>query len=564
LPGASVERSASGSLWRYVLGAILGAGLAYGIFIRLWFLFHLTISSDEANAGMLAEQILHGHFHAFYPGQVYGGAEFYALAVVVGIGGHNSFSLHLEPILFSVAAAVLIWRVSLRLVRSRPIAALAGVFVLAAPEVNIATSSIYQGRGLPLCCGLICVLIGLRLLDEADSLQNRKGLLDLGAFGLAAGLGWWSMPEITYFYPAAGLLLLGAFVVRREGAWIRARLARLGLVVLTFVVGALPWIWDNVMTHFASLNTASLEGGTQGTLWVQLSTHFHPFILYVLPMELGLREQQSGAWFGDEVISYVVAVLVFALLALSLITCLWKPGRSRAIAISALFFPILYSINPGTWFWQDGRYAVYLAPLLVLTIAIGVDEVSFRLHDRVPSRGLHLGEAAMTVIVLGSLVLSAIAFGDATGVSVSTIGRGWGSPDAKTLSAIKTIEAAGVTDGYADYWVAYKLDYLSDGGLVIDTSGIGADLDRWPNIDAIVTAAPKAAWLFVPPDGTITAESAFTVLGGPNGEAESDFIAGLKQAHIRYRVVDAGVLQAVIAQQKVPPRLEQGPLVIGG
>lgn len=562
-PESSLQQPTSQSPWQYGISVIIVAGVAYGVFVRLWLLFHVTISSDEANAGMLAEQILHGHFQAFYPGQVYGGAEFYALAVVVAIGGHNSFSLHLEPILFSAAAAVLVWRVSLRLVRSKRLAALTGVFVFVAPEVNIATSSIYQGRGVTLACGLICILIGLRLLDDPESLQNRKGLLALAAFGLSAGLGWWSLPEITYFYPTAGLLVLGAFVVRRQVMGLSAQLVRLALVVLTFIVGALPWIWNNVTTHFASLNASSLNGGTQGSFWVQLSTHFHPFMLYVLPMQLGLREQQTGAWFGDEIASYVVAILVFALVAMSLVVCLWKPGRSRAIAISILCFPVLYSVNPGTWFWQDGRYAVYLAPLLALALAIGVDEATFRLSNRESPRHLHLGEAVMALIVVGSLALSAISFGDATSVSLTTLGRGWGSPDAATQATIRSLESAGITYGYADYWVAYKLDYLSDGRLVIDTSGIGEDVDRWPSIDAIVTTVRKPAWLFVPGGGPITPESAFPVTGGPGGSTEPAFIAELQKAHTKYHVVDADLVQAVVAPQEVATLPTQGLLAVG-
>jgi hypothetical protein len=558
----AVDDAAAKGSWHVVVVAVVILAIAFGAFVRLWVLFHQPISSDEANAGMLAEQILRGHFQAFYPGQVYGGAEFYVLAVVIAIGGHTSFTLHLEPILFSVAAAVLLWRVTVRLVRSRWLAALTGAVVFAAPEVNIATSSVYQGRGLTLVCGLLCTLYGLRLLDEPRSMQSRKGLIDCGVLGLAAGLGWWSMPEFGYFLPAAVLLAIAAFVVRREGVFIRERLVRVGLVVAMFVLGALPWIWSNLKSNFASLHVSSFTGA-QGGLWAQLSSHFHPFMLYVLPMQLGLREQETGSWFGGAAISWIVAVLAFSLVAWGLLVCIWKRGRSKAIAVGVLCFPVLYSTNPGTWFWQDGRYAVYLFSLLALPVAIGLDELAFWLRARSWSRLLHRGEAAMSLAVVVSLALASIAFGDATGVRVTSIARGWGSPDSRTEAAIDSLESAGITYGYADYWVAYKLDYLSDGRLVIDTSGIGDDLDRWPAIDATVLKVKRPAWLFVRP-APITAESPFDVTGGPNGETESVFLAGLKQRHIKYRIVDAGPLQAVVARQVVEPRTYAGPLAIGG
>ena len=36
----------------------------------------------------------------------------------------------------------------------------------------------------------------------------------------------------------------------------------------------------------------------------------------------------------------------------------------------------------------------------------------------------------------------------------------------------------------ADYWVAYRLDYLSNGRLTIDSSGLGGDPVAWSDIDA--------------------------------------------------------------------------------
>jgi Flp pilus assembly pilin Flp len=548
--------------WRFVVQALVVVLVGFGAVIRIWLLFHQPISSDEANAGMLAEAILHGHFQAFYPGQVYGGTEFYVLAVVTAVLGHTSFALHLEPMLFSVAAAILVWRVSLRLVRSRGIAALAAAVVFAAPAVNIFSSSIYQGRGLTMVCGLVAILEALRLLDEPQLLQVRRGFLDCAVFGLAVGLGWWSMPEITYFYPIAGLLILAALLSHRAGPWVRDRLLRLVVLIAVAVIGALPWLWNNVKSHFASLAVSSFEGG-QGTIWSQLGSHFHLFILGVVPMQLGLRVPYTGYWFGGATLTWVVAVLAIGLGGISLLICLWKRGRATALAIGVLLFPLLYSENPGTWYWTDGRYAVYLGPLFAMTVAVGIDEIAFWLRGMSWSRVLHGGEVVMSLVVVVALSLSVYAFHNYTGVTPSTFGRGWVSPDGKSLAAIKDLEAAGIKYGYADYWVAYKIDYLSDGKLVIDTSGIGDDLDRWPSIDATVIAAQKPAWIFVNPT-VLTPDSPFPVVGGPNGETEPVFLAGLKQAHIKYQIVNAGVLQAVVARQKVPPREFPGPLAIGG
>ena len=51
--------------------------------------------------------------------------------------------------------------------------------------------------------------------------------------------------------------------------------------------------------------------------------------------------------------------------------------------------------------------------------------------------------------------------------------------------------------GYADYWVAYDLDFFSNGRLAVATV-TGADTNRSQAINRKVEAAPRAAWLFVP------------------------------------------------------------------
>jgi hypothetical protein len=548
--------------WQIGVRALVVILAVFGALVRIWLLFHQPISSDEANAGMLAEAILHGHFQAFYPGQVYGGAEFYVLAGVITVLGHTSFALHLEPMLFSAAAAILVWRISLRLVRSRGIASLAAAVVFAAPAVNIFSSSVYQGRGLTMVCGLVAILEALRLLDEPRLSQEKKGFLDFAVFGLAVGLGWWSIPEITYFYPMAGLLILAALLSNRAGPWVRDRLPRLGVLIAVAVVGALPWLWNNVKSNFASLSVTSFEGD-QGTIWSQLSAHFHLFIVGVVTMQLGLRVPYTGYWFGSAALTWIVAVLAIGLGGISLLICFWKHGRATALGIAVVMFPLFYAENPGTWYWTDGRYAVYLGPLFAMTIAVGIDEIAFWVRGISFSKRLHFGETAMSLVVVVALALSVYAFHNFTGVTAKTFGRGWTSPDGKSLAAIKDLESAGIKYGYADYWVAYKMDYLSDGKLIIDTSGIGADLDRWPSIDATVMAAREPAWIFVNPT-VLTPDSPFPVVGGPNGETEAVFLAGLKQAHISYKIVDAGVLQAVVARQKVLPRSYAGPLSIGG
>ena len=65
---------------KIVTWLLVAACVVVGAALRAWCLFHHPITSDEAIAGLMAQQALHGHFSAFYWGQSYGGVEPYLIA----------------------------------------------------------------------------------------------------------------------------------------------------------------------------------------------------------------------------------------------------------------------------------------------------------------------------------------------------------------------------------------------------------------------------------------------------------------------------------------------------
>ena len=75
----------------------------------------------------------------------------------------------------------------------------------------------------------------------------------------------------------------------------RARLLRLCLLAAMTLLCALPWLWTNLKSHFASLSVSSFNG-TQGSFRTLLDSHSHLFMQYVLPTQLGLREYETGDW----------------------------------------------------------------------------------------------------------------------------------------------------------------------------------------------------------------------------------------------------------------------------
>ena len=208
-----------------------------GIAIRLWYVTHETLTADAAVVGMQAEAILHGHFTAFFPGQVYGGIGGYAAAVFVLVLGQSALAVALTTVILSAVSALLSWRIALRLNVRRSIAAMVGALIWVAPLSTVLRSVETDGfRGVVLVCGLGCLLSSLRILD------GRGAVLEFLTVGVLAGLGWWASPEIVYFLLPAGLLLVGAIIVQRGSVrrhlgrprscvpdWLRARCASMAV-----------------------------------------------------------------------------------------------------------------------------------------------------------------------------------------------------------------------------------------------------------------------------------------------------------------------------------------------
>ncbi len=536
------------------VGAVLGLAVAVGVGLRLWYLFHAPVNSDEAIVGLMARGVLHGHFEAFYWGQPYGGGEQYVVAPLFAVFGQSAYVLGLAPVLLSAAAAVLVWRIARRVVTSRVLALLAGVLVWLGPDAVLANSTREYGfRGVTLVCGLACLLFALRILQAPITRVDAAGL------GLAAGLGWWSSPEIVYFLLPAGLIALGAWYRSRTDR--RPWPTRLALGATTFVVGALPWIWANVRSGGASLKPSSFPGGAVTAMNSGYAGRLGIFFRIWLPLSVDLRHLPSGSFLfgatvGDLLLAIVLAVVVVALLA-----CLMRRDRATVLAVAVLAFPFLFAAQPGTWFWEDGRYIVFLSPLLALVLVAGGESIigwlgrrqrSHRHRSRIePAIGALVMSAALAVAVAA---LTVATFAGDNQVNFGSFASGWSDPDGPVVRAIATLQAQGVVDGYADYWVAYKIDLLDPHLTITPAPG---DVDRSRAIDAEVARSPDPAWLFVPAKELAAAYPQFSftpVITGPRAITEPNFVAALDHLGISHRTVPAGLLTAVVPGRPVTIR----------
>lgn len=528
-----------------IAGGLTGVAIALGIALRAWYVFHQPMNSDEAVVGLMVQQILHGHFTAFYWGQVYGGGEAYLVAPVFAVFGSSAGALQVVPITLAAAAAIVTWRIAHHLVASHALAALAGAVVWVVPQSAVMNSTQELGfRGVTLLCGLSLILVALRIYEGHQTWPAFAGL------GLLAGVGWWSSPEIVYYTIPAAWLIVAVIRDDPEVQRLRRWGGRLGVAAVAAVIGAMPWLWANINSELRSLHPGAFDAPPNEPSYLG---HLHIFFEFMLPMLFSLRAEGSGAWMWFRPAIFVIMLLLALIGVNAVVMCLIRDVRSRALAVAVLLFPFLLAVSPATWFWGDGRYANLGMPLIVLVLLVGGEEVGQRLMPgKTRAQHRHQGQvqrftAIATMFTLMALSVANFAAFVAPAASFFT---GWTNPNGPSLATVDELEAHHIHYAYADYWVAYKLDFLSDGRLQITTTG--GDVDRWHAQHVAVRQAKSVAWLFTTPTGEAAAQFGLTTaIQGPNGMSETQFLAALVRLGVGYHVVQAGVVQAVIPERRI-------------
>jgi Dolichyl-phosphate-mannose-protein mannosyltransferase len=538
-------------LWPVVGGSLVALGIVAGVVGRAWWITHTPIDSDQAVVGLMAREILHGHVTAFYWGQSYGGVEPFLVAAVFAVAGQNAYSLTVVPAVLMAATAVLTWRTALRLVEDRWLAALAGLLVWSIPMFGVTETTEYGFRNVTLAVGVVLLLMSLRILD------GRSSVLDVAGFGLLVGVGWWASPEITFFLVPAGLLFAGALLGTWRTLGYRFWLPRIGVSLVGFGVGALPWLWSNIPDGFRSLDASKVTvAGSGGYL-----SHLHLFFVDVLPLQLGVHRIIYGTPLLPGALGLISEVLILGALVASSAVCLLQGGRGRAIAVGLLAFPFLYALDPLGWFWYDGRYSIYLSPLAALVFVMGCERIprlidgklSSHAHSRVggPGRARRAARASVALLVVVALSSAAVGFAWMVGSNQNSVLTS--DPNAAAQREIALLEQHGLSVGYANYWVSYKLDFLSGGAL--EFVPVPWDQVRSSSMGEQVGRAARPAWLFVPPAGIAAATDQFGISNlQPGFVHEAAFERSLTAHGVEFSIVHLGLFDAIVPRRTLTPR----------
>lgn len=555
-PAPAPKAGASANAVVVAVLVVAGFAVAYGLLLRVWLLVELPIWGDEAIVGLMARAIGGGHFTAFYWGQHYGGLEPYLVALALKVGGGGEPAMNATPALLCALAAVLVGAVAFAASRSRPLAFAATGAVWVWPYVVI-WQSVREGgfREATLCCGLGALLCCVR------AYRRRGGPGTFLLLGGALGLGWWASPEIGYFAVPCLVLVLAWWwaasrpLVPGHGAQMRepSRLGALALVVFGGLVGSLPWLYANAHTGFASLKSSSLPANGGATYGERLSVFFH----YMLPMQLGARTVASGEWVGGDAVGTLVYSVMLILIAAACARAVWVAVGERttlvplSLAAAVVTFPFLYAAAPGTAYWLDGRYGIYLPALIVVLFATSLGTLHAR-RSRSGDERSPVASGALVVAAVGVMAALCLTVAGARTAGVpASFFTSWRQGDAPMEQVVQALRQHHITDAYGDYWTANDLDFLSGGSPAISPSPL--DVVRSTALAAEVASAKDPAWLFFAPDQATRAAAVFgNGQPGPGPYTEQTFEDHLKALGIGYSVVKLGVLDAVVPDRRPP------------
>ncbi len=436
----------------------------------------VNFSSDQAVPALMALEIRDlGRHPVFYWGVQYDGSlephllslAFRVLPATVGTYRLVMLALMAAATIFvSLAAAEAFGRLA---------GLLAGAYLAAGPSFLyfklLGSDGAYTSFFM-----LTAASVWLATLLSKDSTVGSARFSSL-ALGLVLGVAWWVTP--------LSIVLVGvmtAAVAASPRAWFRP--ARLSLTLSGFLLGASPWIGENLRTNFASLRSNEMAASSLS----QAASQVRTLATRGLPVLLGGRSPggRIPTFPGSENLS---VVLFAGLVVAGIATTLRKtspPARFLALASTFLL------VAPAALALSRARTDLREDPRFLLSSFVGVAILGGVVLAFLIEHRSRLGAVAFTalLLLLGPLSqLRSPRYRDDP-----RHGR-----IAETEALAARLANDGIRDVYAEYWIAYRLTFLSRGRLVASPFGEGApgpirDIRAYERVESV----PSPAFLLEP------------------------------------------------------------------
>ncbi len=417
---------------------LLVGALGCCLLVRLAYLLSANgrLDADEAVTGLMARRILHGQLFTFFAGQSYmGSLEQYLQAGVFAVLPQTSFDLRLPELVLQLVVCTLVYVFARRCLGARARAGLAALLFAVGPAFSIYLG--VRSRGAYSSCEVIS-LVGV-LLAVSLRAGGRRQLPIAFGFGVCAGLAVWENFQSGYVLVPAAIWAAGS----ARGMWKRLLpAASSGLVVGTLPV--LLWI----SRHDRLPGPGYLH---RSSLFARAAHMFDP----VVGSFLGVT-YPNGRAFTPLLPAWAAALAAVGVVAVALRrrreTLLpllrLKPVGREPIDIVLLAFalaPFFYIPSRFSTYAGEPRYLFGLYPLLPIGIAALLPE----------RQRLTASAAAVTALLATSSYLALSRTPPP-------------SPSSGDLQlATTTFRQADVRNIYADYWLAYPLQFTAGSRLSV-------------------------------------------------------------------------------------------------
>lgn len=450
-------------------------------------------NADEAVVALMARHILAGARPTFFYGQAYMGSLDAALvALGFALVGQQVIVIRVIQALLYFGTVTTTVLLGARLFGSRRAGVVAGL-LMAIPTVNVTlyTTVSLGGYGETLLIGNLLLLLGLRIYGRPDSVWP------YAVWGLLAGLGFWGFALVlVYAIPSAGLVLWSSI---RQPRRVPA-LGRVGVLVLSTLVGALPWIaWaasQGVSALLAEMAGSAIAGASPPNPLAAVGAHVANLLLLGSTVIWGLRPPWEVRWLALPLLP--LALAFWLVVATEGILSLRRPVTGKAgrwlLAVVSAVLVAAFVLSP---FGADpsGRYFLPLAAPLALAAGDLID----RLRPRAgPLWTFALLTGILTFNLLGTLQC---ALRNPPGLTTQFDSVTW-IDHRYDQELIAFLRRNGERRGYSNYWVAYPTAFLSGEEVILvprlpyhqDFRYTPRD-DRYPPYDARVAESTELVYV---------------------------------------------------------------------
>jgi len=442
----------------------LWAGLvAAAVLPRLAVLRHAEqyLDADESVVGLMAMHAAQGRgLPAFFWGQHYGGGHVIEAALAAVFfrlnGGPSAFLLQIVPVLFATGIVLLAfaWAREIYGTRTAVWAALAVSFSTPFLKSSLKADGYIETMFL---CFLGFYLLH-RLRGAVDARRGAASFLYTAAMSAVFGLAWWSYDFSLVLCAAAAVVLVRRKLIRG--------VSHAFILLLGFLLGAAPVIWDNLAHDYANLR--HLVSGAETV---------RPFYEQIWFSAVRLFTVQWPAFLTRECVHVFVypppweAWLYMGLLLIGILVLVQQREKSKVPGVWVLapvFFIIVYcatglsgALDPqDSWnftknVWTLGRSPRYLLPVepyltLLAVIGIGILVNS----KRPPARYLGIMAAPTLAFVL--------ALGFASILEDNTIYEGNVKTDPLSIpGVVQRLEEQGIDCVHTTYFIKWRILFQS-------------------------------------------------------------------------------------------------------